>query len=158
LKGTLAKLALAAFALCLASCGGGGGEERTYAQSILEVGALRWQDGTYVLRTEADWQTAWNAAEPRLLLSDGTPYRPALPAIDFGLQMVVGVVAGTGPNGCSGISIEEPKDEPGQLTIRYSITTSGGPGVACTAAVVPLVAFSSVAQSSKPVVFVARKP
>ena len=150
-------ICLTALLLGLASCGGGGDDPaRTYLPTMLEAARLRWHDGSYVLRTSGEWEAAWNGAEATRFFADGTPDRPPLPAVDFSRQMVVGLVAGTGPNGCSGLALEPPVEAPGELTIRYTIFT--GAGMICTASTVPLVAFAAVAQSGKPVVFLASRP
>ena len=142
--------------LGLASCGGGdtASTPKTYAPAILEANQLHWSDGTYVIRTLVDWEAAWNTAEPRGFDLNGIPFRPALPPVDFSRNMVLGVVAGSGSSSCSGIAIETPKEEPGQLTVPYTVSAGIPSGAICAAVALQLVAFVVVSQSTKPIVFV----
>ena len=146
--------------LVLAACGSGdtASTPKTYPPAILEANQLRWSDGTYVVRTLVEWEAAWNAAEPRAFDLNGIPFRPALPPVDFSRNMVLGVVAGLGLSGCSGIAIETPTEEPGRLTVQYTVVAGIPAGAICTAITQPLVAFVIVAQSTKPIVFVRSPP
>jgi LPS sulfotransferase NodH len=101
---------------------------------------------TYALRSDAEWQAAWQAHAPRT-----TP--PAQrPAVDFSRQMVLGLTQGSGPNGCHGLSIRRVVEQAEQVEVQYAVTVPNG-SVACPQAIVPLTDFVVVERIDKPVVF-----
>lgn len=137
------------FALAgLAACGGG--EPLQPRELSMTRVSASWAPTdlrqSYALRSDAEWQAAWQAHEPRT-----TP--PAQrPAVDFSRQMVLGLTQGSGPNGCHGLSIRRVVEQPDQVQVQYAVTTSAG-GVGCTQVIVPLTDFVVVERIDKPVVF-----
>jgi len=132
----------------LQACGGGGGWQE-FELPLVRLQAF-WPPKdlrrTYVLRTEAQWQAAWEAHEP--------PVWPAMtrPAIDFQRTMVLGLTLGSGPNGCWGMAIRRVVEEATSLRVEYA-SSEPRPGALCTQAIVALTDFVAVPQSDKPVRF-----
>jgi LPS sulfotransferase NodH len=137
-------LALAGLAAC------GGGEPFQLRELSTARVSASWAPTdlrqTYALRSDAEWQAAWQAHAPRT-----TP--PAQrPAVDFSRQMVLGLTQGSGPNGCHGLSIRRVVEQAEQVEVQYAVTVPTG-SVACPQAIVPLTDFVVVERIDKPVVF-----
>jgi hypothetical protein len=102
---------------------------------------------TYVIRTDAEWRSAWQAHEPT------TEPPTERPAIDFTRNMVLGVTLGSGPNGCHGVSVRRVLEEQARVLVEYTVSVPP-PGVGCIQAIVPLTDFVVVDHIAKPVAFV----
>jgi LPS sulfotransferase NodH len=144
----ICRVAAGLAAAALLGCGGGD----TFVPRELVVTRLlaSWATTdlreTYTVRSDAQWQAAWQAHEPRT-----TP--PAVrPAVDFSRQMVLGLTRGTGPNGCYGLSIQRVVEHADQLVVHYAVSTPSGTA-ACTQALVALTDFVVVERLDKPVSF-----
>lgn len=147
---------LLAVAMMFGCVGGGPSELSSPSDQVtLEVTGIpeaarrNWSQGTFVFRDQATWTAGWTAA-PSLIIPEDS-----LPQVDFSKAVVVGVMAGSGPNGCAGLSIVRAVEESMQIRVEYLQSDGATPaGVACTAMVVPLVSFVKFPYTSKPVVFV----
>lgn len=105
---------------------------------------------TYVVRSDAEWQTVWQLHEPLTLP------KTERPAIDFSRSMVLGITQGSGPNGCYGLLIRRVVEEETGLRVEYSLSeplSEPTPTFFCTTSIVPLTAFVEVPKSDKPVSF-----
>lgn len=116
----------------LAACGGGGGEHRveqafTTLDRSQNSGLIT--PSRQVIRSADAWATLWAGhVSPRL-----PP--PALPAVDFSREEVIAVFAGSQPNGCHAVEIQEVSD--GGLERRVIVRASTPPaGAICTQQVV----------------------
>lgn len=141
-------------AACLAAAallGCGGGETAALRELAMTRLPVSWATTdlrqTYTIRSDAEWQAAWQAHEPR------TVPPAARPAVDFSRQMVLGLTRGTGPNGCHGLSIQRVVEHAEQLLVHYAVSTPSGTA-ACTQALVALTDFVVVERLDKPVSFV----
>ncbi len=132
----------------LVACGGGEGfQPRELSMTRL---GFAWAPTelrqTYALRSEAEWQAAWQVHAPR------TTPPAAPPAVDFSRQMVLGLTQGSGPNGCHGLSIRRVIEQAEQLQVQYAVTVPAS-DAGCTQAIVPLTDFVVVERLDKPVAF-----
>jgi LPS sulfotransferase NodH len=145
----ICRVAACLAAAALLGCGGGDNfVPRELAVTRLPVSwATTDLRETYTVRSDAQWQAAWQAHEPR------TTPPAARPAVDFSRQMVLGLTRGTGPNGCYGLSIQRVVEHADQLLVHYAVSTPSGTA-ACTQALVALTDFVVVERLDKPVSFV----
>lgn len=145
-------LALAAgSALAITACGGGGddGAPELGFSRLTAANYSVWPQQSYVVRSAAQWQAAWDAYEP------GANPKPARPEVDFGTQMVVGLSLGWGPDGCHRVQMRRIVNALAEVRVEYVHTRGiSPPAIACTLAIVPLTDFVSVTRSDKPVRFV----
>ncbi|MBE0548064.1 MAG: hypothetical protein IH627_10515 [Rubrivivax sp.] len=102
---------------------------------------------TYVIRSDSEWQAAWQKHEPQ------TYPKTERPQVDFSKNMVVGLSQGTGPNGCHGLSIRRVVEDEEEIRVEY-IHATGQPGLACTQATVALTDFVVVSKSEKRATFI----
>lgn len=97
-----------------------------------------------VVRDEAAWATLW---------AEHAGQGVALPKIDFGKQMVIGVFRGAQPDGCRSTAIGKVDFEDGKLKVVH-VDTVPGPAVACTMGIVYPAALVIVNRSEAPVEFI----
>lgn len=105
---------------------------------------------TYVVRSDAEWQTAWQLHEPL------TIPKTERPPIDFSRSMVLGITQGSGLSGCYGLLIRRVVEEETELRVEYSLLEPKfelTPTFVCTTLLVPLTDFVEVPKSDKPVSF-----
>lgn len=138
-------------AIALSACGGASVSLQPKELAFTRIRAhWRYQQAqkTYVVRTEAQWQSAWQEHDPATLPPTERP------RVDFGTSMVVGVTLGTAPNGCHGLSIQRAVEDECEIVVQYVYSEPpSGSLVLCTQAIVTLTDFVILARSDKPVVF-----
>lgn len=142
----------------LVACGGGGSEVEPIAAPLTspssEIAVLRlagnfygdWPVQSYVARTESEWSRIWDLHDP---MQSPAPERPV---VDFSAYTVAGVSLGWAPFGCDWLEIFRITDEPEQVRVEYR-RVDASPLTACTANLVPLVAFVKIPATIKPIVF-----
>jgi len=147
-RGRAPALAIVLALAGLVACGGGESfQPRELSMARLGVSwAPTELRQTYALRSDAEWQAAWQAHEPR------TTPAAQRPAVDFSRQMVLGLTQGSGPNGCHGLSIRRVVEQAELVQVQVAVTVPTG-SVACPQAIVPLTDFVVVERIDKPVVF-----
>ncbi|SNS36557.1 PrcB C-terminal [Noviherbaspirillum humi] len=84
-----------------------------------------------VVRDQNGWSDLWRV-HTRLI----TP-APSQPSVDLARQMVIGVFAGTKPNGCHGIQVREITLDQGVMTVRYQEETPGPQSMCAQALTAP---------------------
>jgi hypothetical protein len=119
----------------------------TVAWTPITVQLTVWPEGTYVARTESEWNAIWDQRT-----SFVTP-SPVKPIIDFTSSMVVGISLGMWPNGCHRLEILQVLDKVDELEVHYRHVQPSGE-VMCTTSFVPVVGFVTVPSSTKSVRFV----
>jgi len=133
----------------LAACGGSSTSESVELSTSRIAAFWRTTDSqeTYVIRSDGEWQAAWQKHEPQ------TYPKTERPQVDFSKDMVVGLSLGTGPNGCYGLSIRRVVEDAEEIRVEY-IHGTGQPGLACTQATVALTDFVVVSKSEKRATFI----
>jgi len=104
---------------------------------------------TYVVRSDAEWQTVWQLHEPL------TIPKTERPPIDFSRSMVLGITQGSGPSGCYSLLIRRIVEEETELRVEYSLSEPNFEPLIflCATVMVPLTDFVEVPKSDKPVSF-----
>jgi hypothetical protein len=97
-----------------------------------------------VVRDEAAWATLW---------AEHAGKDAALPKVDFGKQMVIGVFRGAQPDGCRGTAVRSVDFRDGKLNVVF-VDTVPGPGIMCTMAIVYPSHLVVVNRSEAPVEFI----
>lgn len=101
--------------------------------------------GTVVARDAASWTALWARHKAR--------YVPTLPPpeIDFSRYMVIGVFAGSKPNGCHGVSIASVSRRAGTLYVTR-VDRVPAAGIVCTQAIVAPAHLIMIERGDEPVV------
>ncbi len=115
MKNFIFRFWLIGIALLMAGCGGGSSSSNDMA--FTRVGANQysyWPTGTYVIKTESDWNSAWD--------KNVTAYQPsqaqAKPAVDFASSMLVGVAHEN--ISCAVFGITRVVEESSQVRVEYA--------------------------------------
>jgi hypothetical protein len=136
-------------AALLTACGGSDSPAEV-AFARVRVNFASWPSGFYQARNAQAWQAIWaQRQDPRIPPS-------AVPVIDFGRDMVVGVSEGLGSSGCEGLQITHVTESDSEVLVDYVRSAprfDPANPIGCTGAIVPLVDFVTVKQSDKPVRF-----
>ena len=104
-----------------------------------------------VARTPNEWAAAWK--RPYVDQRRETDGRPiALPNVDFGSSMVVGIILPTKSSGCTGVTIYEAIVSPEQVVVRYREPKPQSMRV-CTLSFTTAYHYVKVERSPLPVVF-----
>lgn len=124
---------LAATAAGLAGCGGGGSSVVEIVFSDLE-GDFQgtWPVRNYVLRTDAEWQAAWNEHG---VMTNEIPPRPV---VDFNRYVLLGISRGLAS--CQSLLVRGVSLQDGRLVVRYQIVAPPA-GTLCAAVLTPLIRF-----------------
>lgn len=112
----ITRLLLVIFALFLAGCGGGDDEPFTPRDipftRVNDIFNSYWPVGTYVIKTESEWRTAWDQHTPFLVM-------PERPTIDFSTSMLVGVSHEPLKVGCTGFVVSRVVEEAVEVRVEY---------------------------------------
>lgn len=100
-----------------------------------------------VVRTEAEFRHLWNEHTSNRLPA------PALPKVDFGKQMVVGLFTGQLPHGCGTVALHHASNAGAKVTVSYESSTAQGE--VCAAVMGSPAVIAAVERSEAPVEFVA---
>lgn len=106
----------------LSACGGGDAAIDLPLRRLSDLGYQPWPVKTYVIRTDAAWQAAW---DERIGPPDASVSRPA---VDFSNDFVVGVSSGGGS--CDSMGITRATRYGNDLVVEWS-QNSPPPGVGC---------------------------
>lgn len=117
------------------------------AWSPITMPLVTWPEGTYVARTENEWNATWE-----LRTSFVTPPQDK-PIIDFKSSMVVGISLGMWPNGCHHLQILRVVEKSDVLEVNYRHVQPSA-GDICTHSFVPVVGFATIPSSTKEVRFI----
>lgn len=99
-----------------------------------------------VVRTEAEFRLLWNEHTSNRLPA------PALPKVDFGKQMVVGLFVGQLPHGCGTVALHHASNAGAKVTVSYEASTAHGE--VCAAVMGSAAVLAAVERSEAPVEFV----
>ncbi len=113
---TIARIVCFTGLLMLSACGGTTQAENTSiafatvdADNYSGIAAAK----TTVVKDASAWSALWSEHKKNMMPP------PALPAIDFSRQMVLGVFLGERPNGCYTVQIEKVTRADKKLTVEY---------------------------------------
>jgi hypothetical protein len=139
----------------LSSCGGNSEPEAIPIQfQLLRIdGPPAFPLGTYVVKTQTEWQNVWTSV-PQTFFLDRYPENPKpLPQVDFQTRSAVGVSVGVGTT-CYFPSITEVSSKGGALTVKYKTGWPDGPVSTSCRFTSALVQFALVPKFDGPVEFV----
>lgn len=137
----------------LGACGGGSDPPTPVPFQTLQLQAPpAFAAGTYDLRTQSDWSSAW-ASAPQTFPGDLDPtaIKP-VPSVDFQNNSVVGVSLGVGIR-CYIPEIVEVSSRPGELLVRYRSGEPSGPTTLACLHNWPLTTFATVPKFQGTVTF-----
>lgn len=125
-------------ALLPAACAISEGEQELPLDRVFALWYASWPEREYVVRSWEEWEAVWS--EP---VSVGNP-RPALPAIDFSVNAVLGASIGWAGR-CGEFRVKRISRTAIDFTVEYGWTQTL-PGTGCVAMMRPATAFVMVAQ------------